>query len=161
MRRQWLQGLIEAGINTREMIDSGLARCRQHASPFLPSIGQFIGWCRTAAEELVKLPSEVDARIAMNYELARAPEIRDWTRYHPAVYWVYSRHSSFDWKAMRDKEQRIAFSEAWAEVKKKVREGFDFTAALPKKKTVVVIAEIPATKESGHLHCSSIMSMLN
>lgn len=37
---------MENGINTDTLINHGLSKCRQHNSPFMPSIGQFVSWCR-------------------------------------------------------------------------------------------------------------------
>jgi hypothetical protein len=45
-----LKGLIENGVTTDYQIESGFTKARAHNSPFLPSIGQFIGWCKDATE---------------------------------------------------------------------------------------------------------------
>lgn len=159
-RRQWLLGLIDAGIKTQQQIDAGLTRCRIHNSPFLPSVGQFVTWCREAVEAENDLPSEIDARMAMNRELAKSPDVRDWTQYHPAVFWAYSQHGSFEWKQMANKDQRLAFAEVWTSVKRMLRQGFDFATALPKieiEETESVAA--PASKETATHFCGSILAM--
>jgi len=43
-----LKGLIENEITTDYQIEAGFTKARAHNSPFLPSIGQFIEWCRQA-----------------------------------------------------------------------------------------------------------------
>ena len=45
-KRQWLTGFLEAGINTQELIDRGMAGLRSEPKDFLPSVGRFIEWCR-------------------------------------------------------------------------------------------------------------------
>lgn len=45
-KQQWTVAMIEAGINTEEQIQRGLSRARQDTNPYLPSVGQFIEWCR-------------------------------------------------------------------------------------------------------------------
>lgn len=47
--------MIENGITADYQIEAGFVKARAHNSPFLPSIGQFIEWCKTATLE--KYPS--------------------------------------------------------------------------------------------------------
>ena len=46
-KRQWLNGLAENGVTTPEKISRALKAARQSASPFLPSVGQFIEWSKS------------------------------------------------------------------------------------------------------------------
>lgn len=50
-KAEWFKGLIENNITSDLQIDAGLAKARTHNSPFLPSIGQFISWCKDSTEE--------------------------------------------------------------------------------------------------------------
>jgi hypothetical protein len=45
-KAEWFKGLIENNITTDLQIEAGLAKARTHNSPFLPSIGQFVAWCK-------------------------------------------------------------------------------------------------------------------
>lgn len=47
-KAEWLKGLIENGITSDHQIEAGFVKARAHNSPFLPSIGQFIEWCKQA-----------------------------------------------------------------------------------------------------------------
>lgn len=135
-RRQWLQGLLENGIDSDEKIRAGLARCRSHNSPFLPSIGQFVEWCNESAEVAAGLPSETIAYRAF-IDVMRAPSYaKDWAAHHPAVFWVYSQIPVFDWNHMVEKESRKEFNALWSEARKMAREGFNFSACLPKPEDV-------------------------
>lgn len=49
-KAEWFKGLIENNITSDLQIEAGLSKARTHDSPFLPSIGQFIGWCKEATE---------------------------------------------------------------------------------------------------------------
>lgn len=51
MRREWLIGFSEAGGITSSHIEFALKKLREKGSPFMPSIGEFLGWC-----DLAKLP---------------------------------------------------------------------------------------------------------
>lgn len=46
MKREWLKAFIENGIRTDTQINKGLGVARKSTSSFIPSIGQFIEWCR-------------------------------------------------------------------------------------------------------------------
>lgn len=45
-KRQWIAAFAEAGIQTKEQLSAGMRNARAIGSPFWPSPGQFIKWCR-------------------------------------------------------------------------------------------------------------------
>jgi len=47
MKREWLIGFVESNIKTDKQINRGLKLARADKNPFLPSIGQFIEWCKS------------------------------------------------------------------------------------------------------------------
>ncbi|MBX8528531.1 Replication protein P [Pseudomonas cichorii] len=51
-RRSWTKGFIAARINTIDQIRFGIEQCRMSGSPFAPSVGQFIRWCKPTPEML-------------------------------------------------------------------------------------------------------------
>lgn len=59
-KRNWMLGLQEAGIRDSAQIKLGLKRCRHKKHAFMPSVGQFIEWCKPTPEDL-GLPSPEDA----------------------------------------------------------------------------------------------------
>lgn len=58
--RNWTMGFMAAGIRTLEQIRYGIEQCRKSGSPFAPSVGQFIGWCKPRPEAF-GLPASADA----------------------------------------------------------------------------------------------------
>lgn len=46
LRRQWALAFRENGITTMEQVNAGLRVARRQESPFLPSPGKFVAWCR-------------------------------------------------------------------------------------------------------------------
>ena len=56
IKRQWIVGFIENGINPA-MINAGMRIARQQNNPFMPSVGQFIGWCERGLAEQYGLPT--------------------------------------------------------------------------------------------------------
>ncbi|CAG8863127.1 hypothetical protein PS627_00063 [Pseudomonas fluorescens] len=59
-KRSWTKGLIDAGISDLNQVRYAIEECRRSGSPFAPSIGQFIGWCKPSPERL-GLPATDDA----------------------------------------------------------------------------------------------------
>ncbi|EAM9431155.1 replication protein P [Salmonella enterica] len=45
-KQQWIAAFSENGIRTREQLSAGMQKARSSQSPFWPSPGQFISWCR-------------------------------------------------------------------------------------------------------------------
>ena len=46
VKAEWFKGLTAENCLTPDMIKKGLEQARKHNSPFFPSIGQFVGWCK-------------------------------------------------------------------------------------------------------------------
>lgn len=159
-RQEWLKGLIENGITSDLQINAGLSKCRAHNSPYLPSIGQFIEWCRVAAQDAQGLPSESEAMSAVVRELGRPKELRQWGNHHPSVFMAYSQRQSYDWKNYNYTDLKKAFSETWDQIKKIANTGFDFSSALPKPEDVrAPVTAGPIDRESGAKKTAEILSM--
>ncbi len=56
-RRQWVMAFSENGITTIDQINLGMKVARRQGTPFLPSPGQFITWCKQAQMQSTGLPS--------------------------------------------------------------------------------------------------------
>ena len=78
MKRTWLQAIVANGVATEDHIRRGLLNASKHTSPFLPSVGQFIAWCKpapTALPEHKQLPKGIrNDELAME-SLAEAMKI--------------------------------------------------------------------------------------
>jgi len=46
LKEQWLIAFKENNIRTDIQINRALKKCRQDTKPFMPSVGQFIKWCK-------------------------------------------------------------------------------------------------------------------
>ncbi|WP_122262337.1 replication protein P [Pseudomonas syringae] len=82
-RRSWTKGFIAARINTIDQIRFGIEQCRMSGSPFAPSVGQFIKWCKPTPE-MLGIPSAGSAlrEALLNLHPSRSTS-RQWS--HPAV----------------------------------------------------------------------------
>ncbi|WP_369834373.1 replication protein P [Cronobacter dublinensis] len=103
-KQQWILAFAENGITKREQLAAGMKRARASLSPYWPSPGQFIEWCREGeviqaglptVDELVKLIQAYSARRGY-YETAEA---YPWK--HPTHYWMvtflYSKMRACYW----------------------------------------------------------------
>lgn len=63
-KRQWIAAFAENGINSKSQLSAGMTQARASGSPFLPSPGQFIAWCKDGASQACGLPDE-DSLYAM------------------------------------------------------------------------------------------------
>ncbi len=159
-RKQWLFGLIENGITSDVQINAGLAKARSHDSPFLPSIGQFVSWCKSAAQDMAGLPSESEALQALTREIARPKELREWAKYHPSVFYAYQQRQRYDWKNYNYRDFKDEFSETWAGVKKIALEGFDFHLNLQNPENVSAKAtDRPIDREVGAKKSAELLQM--
>ncbi|ECE6343867.1 phage replication protein [Salmonella enterica subsp. enterica] len=51
-KQQWIAAFSENGIRTRKQLSAGMQKARSIQSPFWPSPGQFISWCREGSGAL-------------------------------------------------------------------------------------------------------------
>lgn len=51
-KQQWIAAFVESGIRSREQLSAGMQKARASQSPFWPSPGQFVAWCRESAGAL-------------------------------------------------------------------------------------------------------------
>lgn len=90
-KKQWIAAFAENGITNREQLAAGMKHARASLSPFWPSPGQFIDWCREGELQKSGLP-DADGLVAMVHTYCArrgyydAPEAYPWE--HPAHYWL-------------------------------------------------------------------------
>ena len=89
-KRQWIAAFAEGGIRTREQVSAGMRHARASESPFWPSPGQFIKWCKDSKMVLGVSIEDVMGefhRYAKEKSLQPGgPERFPWR--HPVMYWI-------------------------------------------------------------------------
>lgn len=90
-KQQWIIAFAENGIVRREQLAAGMKRARASLSPFWPSPGQFIDWCREGEFEQAGLPAVAELLAMVHTYCARrglyaSPADYPWK--HPAHYWL-------------------------------------------------------------------------
>ncbi|KAB1063292.1 DNA replication protein [Cronobacter sakazakii] len=90
-KQQWILAFAENGIVRREQLAAGMKRARASLSPFWPSPGQFIDWCREGELEQAGLPSVSELLVMVRTYCARRGLYASPTDYpwqYPAQYWL-------------------------------------------------------------------------
>lgn len=90
-KQEWLRAFARNGINTREQLRAGLNIAGDSTSPFWPSPGQFVSWCKSGELSAAGLPSIDQVMTELKrYEntgyLSESPEAYDWPS--DAYYWI-------------------------------------------------------------------------
>jgi hypothetical protein len=127
-RRQWTMGLVEAGLTNPEAIRAGLAIARRHKSPFMPSVGQFIGWCQEAAKERMGFPSLDSAIVQIDRFMLLRPRGEP-CEIHPAAYWIYTQIDSYALRRADAKAARQMVEVIYRDAEAKAIAGFEFQPA--------------------------------
>ncbi|WP_127958049.1 replication protein P [Serratia microhaemolytica] len=90
-KQVWAKGLIENDITSMAVIRAGLRVARSQAIPFIPSVGQFVAWCKDGIASTAGLPS-LDETLAefnrynANRDRYPSAEVFPWS--HPVLYWI-------------------------------------------------------------------------
>lgn len=124
LKKTWIKAFAENGINTPEQLSCGMKQVRKDPSQFLPSVGQFIEWCKPSPEDY-GLPGEHAAWFEV---CANSHRILDYKWSHPAVYQAGRQTDWTQIRSMSNKpEVKKAFMKAYEEVCKRVMAGEDIS----------------------------------
>lgn len=85
LRRQWVLAFAENGITSIDQVNAGMKLARQQETPFLPSPGQFVAWCRQGE--------------ASRYGLPDADELYDMVTEYSARRGFYDSPEKYPWKS--------------------------------------------------------------
>lgn len=105
----WTKAFTAERINTIEQIRHGIAMCRKNNSPFMPSSGQFIDWCRPSPEDL-GLPS-VDRAYLLACVASHPNSYRD--QLHPAVHHAACETGYYALANLPESKSRPMFERAY------------------------------------------------
>lgn len=65
-KRLWLEALVNNGVTTAAQFKCGIAQAERSGSPFFPSAGQFIAWCKTDDYAALGLPTVEELQYRLN-----------------------------------------------------------------------------------------------
>jgi len=161
-KRAWMTGMLEDGINSIAQVKAGLKKARQSTNPFMPSVGQFISWCKPDAKEF-GLP---DSATAWN-EILNARRVSEfgespWIFSHGIILAVRNddRVDIFNWRLLPVDQSNKKFNPIYDEYLKRAMNGEEF--ALPvmienKKNRPVTKAE---HKEFAEKHLAGLKAVV-
>ena len=104
---EWVEAFIENGINTPEQIKRGLKEARASQSPFIPSVGQFIGWCK----KIDYSASEAVLAECMEFRKNRGMVGAKSTEISAAANYMLSHFDWFAFNQVKESDGRRAFTE--------------------------------------------------
>jgi hypothetical protein len=104
-KKNWLLALVENDINTLAKLQIGLKKARAFGKPWVPSIGEFIEWCKPTLKDYgLPEPFEAFKEACRNAHSIKYNEACDWT--HQAVYHAASLSGMYE----LDKNQKAFFA---------------------------------------------------
>lgn len=121
-------GLVEAGLTDVEAIKAGLSVARRHKSPFMPSVGQFIGWCQDAARERTGFPS-LDSTIVQINRFMLHRGRGEPCEIHPAAYWIYTQVDSYALRRADQRQSHDMVEVIYRDAEARALAGFEFQPA--------------------------------
>lgn len=106
----WTKAFTAAGLRNVEQMLYGIELCRANGSPFMPSVGEFLKWCRPTPEN-IGLPSV--ERAYMQACAASHPST-DISNLHPAVWHAACETGLYVLARQQESRSRPVFERAYA-----------------------------------------------
>ncbi|CDG21036.1 Replication protein P [Xenorhabdus poinarii G6] len=122
-KQQWIAAFAENGIRTREQLSAGMRQARASVSPFWPSPGQFVQWCKQGEAVALGLPTE-DGLYDMFRDYCNHRGWRDIEWQSNACYWMVTKiHSDMIRQNLTDSEVRKLCSRELMAMTKRIQGG--------------------------------------
>ncbi|MDN0105260.1 replication protein P [Yersinia bercovieri] len=161
LRRQWVLAFIENGITSIDQVNSGMKIARQQATPFLPSPGQFIAWCKQGATRAAGLPDADELYdMVMDYAKRRdmfsSAEAFPWPS-NPAYWMVTKLYSQQRVQGLSEQDLRKRCGKELADMSKRIESG----EPIPAPVVQIPKLHIPVSNERAMSHIARLRSFLN
>ncbi|AUL97467.1 replication protein P [Vibrio vulnificus] len=155
-KRTWTLALFEHGIHHGAQIKAGLRKARASGSPHMPSVGQFMTWCRPSAEDL-GLPSVEQA-----FSMIGLMRYQDTRQSVPdAVQAAFNQIQHWDLTHLTEKELFPIFKSHYQKLIEKVSRGEDISSLCPKAlPTAKTTTKTQGEKELERLNGLSVIQRL-
>ncbi|CNK94971.1 DNA replication protein [Yersinia frederiksenii] len=161
LRRQWVLAFIENGITSIDQVNAGMKIARQQATPFLPSPGQFIAWCKQGATRAAGLPDADELYdMVMDYAKRRdmfsSAEAFPWPS-NPAYWMVTKLYSQQRVQGLSEQELRKRCGKELADMSKRIEAG----EPIPAPVVQIPKLHIPVSNEKALDHIAELRAKLN
>lgn len=160
-KKQWIAAFAENGIRSREQLSAGMQHARASESPFWPSPGQFIAWCKQGAIRASGLPDEAELyEMVMDYSARRGlydtPEAFPWQG--SAAYWMVTKlYSEMRGLNLTESELRKRCAKELFAMSKRMEAG----EQIPAPVVQIPRLHIPVSNEKGLDKISELRKKLN
>ncbi len=148
-KRQWIAAFAENGINNRQQLAAGMRRARASGSPFLPSPGQFIAWCKQSSFVVAGLPDEDSLySLVMTYCARRGGYVtaEDYPWGSNAEYWmVTGLYSMMRANNLSEPELRVKCRSELRKMSQRIEAGEE----IPEPRKQLLKLSIPSTTEKA------------
>lgn len=161
LRRQWVLAFIENGITSIEQVNAGMKIARQQATPFLPSPGQFIAWCKQGATRAAGLP-DADELYDMVMDYAKRRDMFSSAEAFPwssnAAYWMVTKlYSQQRVQGLSEQDLRKRCWKELADMSKRIEAG----EPIPAPVVQIPKLHIPVSNEKWLDHIAELRAKLN
>lgn len=148
-KRQWIAAFAENGIHNRQQLSAGMREARASGSPFLPSPGEFIAWCKKGSFATAGLPDE-DAlySLVMTYCAKRGGYVtaEDYPWVSNAEYWmVTGLYSMMRANNLSESELRVKCRSELRKMSQRIEGGEE----IPEPRKQLLKLSIPSTTEKA------------
>lgn len=160
-KKQWIAAFAENGIRSREQLSAGMQHARASESPFWPSPGQFIAWCKQGAIRASGLPDEAELyEMVMDYSARRGlydtPEAFPWPS--NAAYWMVTKlYSEMRGLNLTESELQKRCSKELVAMSRRIESG----EAIPAPVVQIPKLHIPLSNEKGLSKIAELRAKLN
>ena len=146
LKRVWFDEVNRQGL-TEEDLKQGLLKARQSDSPYLPSLGQFIGWCQPA-----KFPT-----VERAWQIAAMSSTNPIT--NPFIAEAVKRTGKYDIINRPERDIKPLFKDHYEEVISEAKQGsvFQLPESKPDQK---ILEEKPTDPEESRKYIDQIMNLL-
>jgi hypothetical protein len=159
-KRQWIAAFVENGITSKQELSAGMKRARASGSPFWPSPGQFISWCKDGESGAAGLPDEhalydMVMRYSARRGLYNSPEAYPWKA--NSHYWlVTTLYSQMRGKGLSESELRGKCRTELHKMAKRIKAG----EYIPPPRLQLEKLYVPASHEKALAHIGQMKALL-
>ncbi|WP_445494618.1 replication protein P [Photorhabdus sp. SF281] len=161
LRRQWVLAFAENGIRTVEHVNAGMKIARQQDTPFMPSPGQFVSWCKQGGIKNAGLPDESELYdMIMDYSAKRGlySSAENYPWQSNACYWIVTKlYSQMRGLNLTESELRKRCSKELIAMSRRMESGEQIPAPVKQ----IPKLHITSSKERALNHLAEIRQKFN
>lgn len=164
IKKQFLLGFIDSEVTDLNIINAALARSRASNNPFLPTVGQFIEYCREAmVDRIGALDSSVAYAHLISY-YSKPSEDREPCSLNGVIYHMINQTSfdSYAFKMMDGKSAENYFNDGYAKTIEYIVSGGELIKPIAPKNRIdsgKLGKPTKAEREYGNQQSQALMGM--